>query len=157
MIEGKKTSYVASLGDMTAFLESLIALFTANETQISTEIKEWLATFKDAGANLQKGWTAEGATQGVETVKAAGQEIIASGIKISEYTRGTVKEVSNIIASSGKLIKGVTGSSPQELVQKGVGTIATLFSSASSNPGGTIVSQLIGKLGSGFASWFTAA
>ena len=156
MIEGKKNQYVASLGDMSGFLTSLISLFTANEGQISNEIKEWLATFKSAGEGVKKAYTAEGATQGVETVTTAAQEMVTSGVKISQYTRGIVNESVNMLVSGGKMVKGITGQSPQELVQKGVGTIATLFSSASSNPGGTIVSQLIGKLGSGFASWFTA-
>ena len=156
MIEGKKTQYVASLSDMSGFLNSLIALFTANENQISNEIKEWLATFKNAGAGLKKAYTAEGATQGVETIKAATTEMVNSGVKISGYTRGIVNETVNIIANGGKLIKGISGKSPQDLVQQGVGTIATLFGNASSNPGGTIVSQLFGKLGSSFASWFTA-
>jgi hypothetical protein len=156
MIEGKKNQYVASLGDMSGFLTSLISLFTANEGQISNEIKEWLTTFKSAGEGLKKAYTAEGATQGAETVKAAAQEMVNSGVKISGYTRGIVNETVNIIANGGKAIKGITGSSPQQIVQKGIGTIATLFGNAGSNPGGTIVSQLFGKLGSGFASWFTA-
>ena len=53
MIEGKKNQYVASLGDMSGFLTSLISLFTANEGQISNEIKE-LSKYKkvDNGGNL---------------------------------------------------------------------------------------------------------
>ena len=154
LIDTKKKSFIDSLFDMSGFLDSLIALFTANENQISNEIREWLSTFKTVGEGAKNAYTAAGATQGVDTINAATQELIDSGVKISGYTREIVKESVNMLVSGGKLIKGVTGNSPQELVQKGVGTISTLLTSVGNNPGTSITSQLFGKLGQFAMSFF---
>ncbi len=155
-IEKDKNSFSEAFAGLTTVINTALELFNANKSQFSSEIKAWIESFNTTVNGLKKAYTAEGATQGVETVKTAAQEIVNSGIKISGYTRGIVTETVNIMASSGKMIKGITGSSPQQLVQKGVGTIATLLGSGKSNPGGTIISQLFGKLNSGIAAFLAA-
>ena len=155
-IEEGKTAHVDSLDKLEGFIGSLLEVITANESQMVSELGEWLATFRSALSGAKQAYTAEGATQGTETVKAAAQEMINSGVKISQYTRGIVAESVNMLASGGKMIKGVTGQSPQELVQTGIGTIKTVLQSAASNPGGSIISQLFGKLGHNAFSFFNA-
>ncbi len=154
-IDKEKNGFSEAFAGLSSVISSALEIFNANKSQFSSEIKAWIESFNATVNGIKKAYTAEGATQGVETIKTATQEIVSSGIKISGYTRGIVTEAVNMLASGGKLIKGVTGNSPQQLVQKGIGTIATLFNSGKTNPGGTIISQLVGKLGQGFSSWIT--
>jgi ABC-type transporter Mla subunit MlaD len=155
-INAGKTSHVEALSNLEGFITSLLGVIASNESQMGSELSEWLSTFKNAISGVKQAYTAEGAEQGIETVKTAAQEMVSSGLKISGYTRGIVNESVNMLVSGGKLIKGVTGQSPQQLVQTGIGTIKTLLSSAGSNPGGTIVSQLFGKLGQNAFAFFNA-
>ncbi len=141
-----------NINGLVGLLSQFIGIVTANEGEIKSEIEGWIQTFGTAVTGIQKAWTAEGAEQGVSTVVEAGKEMMTSGINISKHGREIAKEVVNIVVSGGKMVKGITGQSPQQLVNTGVGAIGQLFSAAASNPLGSIITQINSKIGASMTS-----
>ena len=131
----------SAISGLVGLASSVLGIVTQNSGAFSGEIQGWIATAKHVMTGIPAAYTAEGASQGMDTVKSAGQEMLQSGIKISQYSRGLVDESVNMLVAGGKMVKGLTGKSPQELVDKGIGTIATLFKVPQA---GSVITNIIG-------------
>ena len=155
-INNDKDRLAEAFTGLSTVISAALEIFSENKNQFTSEIQAWIESFKSTIDGVKQGYTAEGATQGAETVKSSLQGIADSGIKISGYTRGIVTETVNIIKNSGNLVKGVTGSSPQELVNQSVGTIKTLLTNNAANPDGSIIRSLGNRLGSALAAFLNS-
>ena len=148
LIENAKLDQLEAMASYTDFLNALIAGLSSNENALVSELGAWAQTFQTVITGVKAAYTAEGAEQGLDTVTGSVKEIAGSALKISQSTRTIVNEATNILVNSGRLVKGVTGQSPQQLVQTGIGTMKTLLGSIGS--GGSMVgtaSSLFNALG----------
>lgn len=129
-IKGADTKYGESLAGIANFLVELVQIFVANESKITNELKDWVSTFKTSIDTLKGGYTATGVEKGSYSASSYASDMLNSALTISQNTKSSVKELINMGANTGKAFKSVTGYSAQDFVNKGAGTIKTLFGNA---------------------------
>ena len=152
LIEQTKLDQLDDLDSQAKFVDEVSSNIQSNELTLSGELGAWMSAFTgQIIPNAKAFYTAEGASQGMETVSTSLKEIGKSALNISKSTREAVVEASNILANSGRLVMGVTGKSPQQLVQQGIqmgqSAMSTLMGFAGS--GGSVLSGITGALGTG--------
>lgn len=141
IITSTAVTFGTSLEGLSKLATEVSSVFSEVYPKYVNEFKSWGETFKTSFGTLKDAYTGAGVERGSYSAASYAQDMANSGLALSQYALGSVKEVTNMGANTLKMLKSTTGYSAQDIVNKATGTFKTLTENAS------LDGSIIGRIG----------